>query len=232
VLVSTVREDIRGHDLQVDSAEIPLRVEAAQLDALGVEIPVHLRLPKHKASSIVDMKRVSAREGDDELSAEEDAPGDMSVLKGEPTRVMKNSRRAVATMRIVKKGKEVLRIKNIGTPRGDPEEDDNGVAIGVPPVTSRPRSPASPVLPSYPVGRGISLPFGQLLPKCEGPGCSCNALIAWSIRSNPKDNGVLCLDHGLERNSATRDLVLWRNPPYQYGFISPEHEAAIRAFLG
>jgi len=64
VLVSTVREDIRGNALQVDSAEIPLRVEAEQLGALGLEIPVHLRFPKHEASSTVDLKRVNAHEGD------------------------------------------------------------------------------------------------------------------------------------------------------------------------
>jgi len=68
VLVSTVREDIRSNVLQVDSAEIPLRVEAEQLGALGLEIPVHLRFPKHEASSTVALKQVGAREGDDELS--------------------------------------------------------------------------------------------------------------------------------------------------------------------
>jgi len=68
VLVSTVREDIRGHGLQVDLAEIPLRVEAEQLDALGLEIPVHLRFQKRKASSSADLKRVSTHEGDDEIS--------------------------------------------------------------------------------------------------------------------------------------------------------------------
>jgi hypothetical protein len=41
VLVSTVREDIRGRTLQVNAAEIPLRVEAEQLGALGLEIPDH-----------------------------------------------------------------------------------------------------------------------------------------------------------------------------------------------
>ena len=67
VLVSTVREDIRSHALQVDSAEIPLRVEAEQLDALGLEIPVHLCFPKREASSTVALKRGRAHEGDDEL---------------------------------------------------------------------------------------------------------------------------------------------------------------------
>jgi hypothetical protein len=68
VLVSTVREDIRSHALQVDSAEIPLRVEAEQLGALGLEIPDHLRFPKNEGSSTVDLKRVSAYEVDNELS--------------------------------------------------------------------------------------------------------------------------------------------------------------------
>jgi hypothetical protein len=68
VLVSTVREDIRSHALQVDSAEIPLRVEAKQLCALGLEIPDHLCFPKNEGSSTVDLKRVRAHEGDDELS--------------------------------------------------------------------------------------------------------------------------------------------------------------------
>jgi hypothetical protein len=68
VLVSTVREDIRNHTLQVDSAEIPLRVEAEQLFALGLEIPDHLRFQKRGASSSLDLKRVRAHEGDDEVS--------------------------------------------------------------------------------------------------------------------------------------------------------------------
>ena len=67
VLVSTVREDIRSNALQVDSAGIALRVEAEQLDALGLE-PIHLRFPKREASSTVALKRVSAHEGDDALS--------------------------------------------------------------------------------------------------------------------------------------------------------------------
>ena len=144
-----------------------------------------------------------------------------------------------------------LRVSNRGVPWGDPEEDDNSVAIGmstpnsklpvtpaneklagVPLVTSRPESPASLMLPSYPMGRGISLPFGQLLPKCNWCSCSCNTLIAWSSHSYPKKSGVLCLDHGLQESSATRDLVLkWDFFNNRYAFISPEHEAAIRAFL-
>ena len=68
VLVSTVREDIRGHALRVDLAEIPLRVEAEQLCALGFEVPDHLRFPKNEGSLTVDLKRVAAHEGHEELS--------------------------------------------------------------------------------------------------------------------------------------------------------------------
>ena len=68
VLVSSVREDIRGHALQVDSAEIPLWVEAEQIGALGLEIPDHLRFPKHEASSTVHVKRGRAHEGDVQVS--------------------------------------------------------------------------------------------------------------------------------------------------------------------
>jgi len=272
VLVSTVREDIRSHALQVDLDEIPLRVEAEQLGALGLEIPVHLRFPKREAPSTVALKRVSAHDRDDELSvspiavhfgesadggiderlqAEEDAPGNMSVLKGEPARLMKNSRGAVAATRIVKKGKDASRIKTMGT-QHDPKEDDNGVAIGmstpnsrppataanetlagVPLVTSRPGSPAPPVLRSYPVGRGISLPFGRLLPKCGWLGCSCNALIVWRSPFDIKQNGVVCLDHGLQEESVhwpTRYLRL-KDTRFRYEFISPEHDAAIQAFF-
>jgi len=163
---------------------------------------------------------------------------------------MKNSQGAVAATRIAKTGTGTeasrLRIDNTRIRRGDPEEVDyDGVAIGtstpnskppatlaneklagVPPVTG---PAASLVLPSYPVGRGISLPFGLLLPKCDW--CSCNSLIAWSCRSDPSENGVMCLDHGLQDNSATRDLVMKNISFYQYSFISQEHEAAIRAFL-
>jgi len=172
------------------------------------------------------------------------------VLKGEPARLMKNSRGAVAATRIVRRGKEALRIKNIGIQGGDPEADDNDVAIGtstpdstppataanetlagLPPVTSRPGSPAPPALPSYPVGRRISLPFGRLLPKCNWSSCSCNALIVWRSRFDIKQNGVVCLDHGLLDDSVTQDLSLKYLHYFHYEFISPEHEAAIRAFL-
>ena len=186
------------------------------------------------------------------MQAEEDAPGNTRGLKGEPARLIKNSRRAVAAARIVKTGKEALRINDIGIQRGDPDEDNNGVLTGtstinskppatadneklarVSPGTSRPESPASPVLRSYPVGRGISLPFDRSLPKCSWSSCSCNALIVWRSHSDIKQNGVVCLDHGLQKNLndyPTRYLSLGYTS-FQYEFISPEHEAAIRAFL-
>ena len=59
VIVSTVREDIRGLTLQVDTAEIPLRVEAERLGALGLEIPLHLCFPKVKALLPVDLKQAT-----------------------------------------------------------------------------------------------------------------------------------------------------------------------------
>ena len=59
VLVSTVREDIRGRTLQVDTAEIPLRVEAQQLGAFGLEIPLHLRFRRVEASLPVDLNRAT-----------------------------------------------------------------------------------------------------------------------------------------------------------------------------
>ena len=187
------------------------------------------------------------------LQAEEDAPGNMSALTGEPARLMKNSREAVAATRNVKTGTKASGINNIGIQRGDPKEDYNGVSTGtstinskppataanekiagVSPVTSRPGSPASPVLHSYPVGRGISLPFGRLLPKCDWSSCSCNALIVWRSALDPKQTGVVCLDHGLIAESEdwpTRHLRLKYHTKFPLEFISQEHEAAIRAFL-
>ena len=133
-----------------------------------------------------------------------------------------------------------------GIKQGDPERADIGVAIGtstpnrkppavpadeelagVHPVSSVSGSTASVVLPSYPVGRKIALPFGQLLPLCEVSGCDCRAVIVKTRGSNFEYQCVVCLDHGLEEYSKTRDLVL--RSGLKYHFISPEHEAAIRA---
>jgi hypothetical protein len=176
----------------------------------------------------------------------------VSVLKGDPGQLTKNGSGScwgeVTATHIVETGKEALMINSMGKQPGDPEDDDNGVAIctstsnskppaapaneqlaGVPPEMSGPGSAASPVLPSYSVGKGVSLPFGQLLPQCSH--CSCNAVIAWSNRSDPKENGVLCLDHGLKYGSDIRDLVLAWDVKWRRHFISPEHEASLRAFL-
>ena len=170
----------------------------------------------------------------------------MSMLKGEPTQRTKKRRGhrgEVAATGIVDTDKEAPIINNIGTQSGACEEGDNdGVESctstlrsqpptaptneGVTPVTSELGPAASPVLPCYSVGRGISLPFGQSLPQCSD--CSNNALIAWSSRSDPKQTGVVCLYHGI---SNIRDLALTWDVKRRYCFISREHEAALRAFL-
>ena len=175
----------------------------------------------------------------------------MSMLKGEPTQPTKKRRGhrgKVAATGIVNTGREASIINNIVIQRGDREEGDNDVAnctstlssqppaapineelAGMPPVTSELGPAESLVLPCYSVGRGVSLPFGQLLPQCCE--CSCNALIARINRSDSKETGVVCLDHGLHPYPDIQDLKLWWTMEYRYRFISPEHEAAIRAFL-
>ena len=183
------------------------------------------------------------------MQAEGEALGNVSMLKGEPTprtKKRRGHRGEVAARGIADTDKEASIIHNIGTQRGDYKEDDNhGVEsctstlrsqppttptneelAGVTPVTSELGPAASQVLPCYSVGRGISLPFGQVLPKCSE--CSHKALIAWSSRSDPKQTGVVCLYHGL---SNIRDLVLTWDVNRRYRFISREHEAALRAFL-
>ena len=91
---------------------------------------------------------MSVGDGTDECAQAEGggAPRNMSMLKGEPTQPTKKRRGhrgKVAATGIVNTGKEALMINNIGTQRGDPEEDDNGVGI----CTSTPnsKSPASSV---------------------------------------------------------------------------------------
>jgi hypothetical protein len=61
VLVSTVREDIRGRALQVDTAEISLRVklEVERSSGPGVETPFHLRFPKTEILPPVNLKRAT-----------------------------------------------------------------------------------------------------------------------------------------------------------------------------
>lgn len=57
VFVSTMREDVCNRTLQIDAADILLRVGAEQLGALGLEIPIHLHFPKSEASSPVCLRR-------------------------------------------------------------------------------------------------------------------------------------------------------------------------------
>jgi len=256
VLVSTVREDIRNPTLQVDIAEIPLRVnlEIERLGAetaVGLEIPFRLYIPKMEVPPPVDLKRAAQdHESDGERSVEEEVSVNVGALIGEPAQFMENSQgEAAAINRIETGGATWLMAHHMGSQQGDLEGDDNGVAItasapkpkppvspvnekieGAAPVTVglRPAASESHVVPSYPVGRGISLPFSQLLPRCAR--CNCHALIAMTHRSDPGKDRVLCLDHGLLWTSDTEDLVLlkaWN----QYSFISPVHETAIRAFL-
>jgi hypothetical protein len=184
-------------------------------------------------------------------------PGDIGVKKREPAQQTKNNQREVAGTRTVEtRAKKPRTAKKKAIQQGDPEmQDGDGAATttstptpnGKPPVTPANEkleavypeivgsgSAKSPTFPSYPVGRGISLPFGQLLPRCAK--CNCSALITTTHRYTPEANHFLCLDHGLLGNSVTQDLILLTVPQWSmnlqsYNFISPEHEAAIRAFL-
>ena len=69
VLVTTVREDIRSRDLQVDAAEIPRRVEAAQagkpvyIDVVDVSPGISTSGAVEQASSSVDQEPTS-KDGD------------------------------------------------------------------------------------------------------------------------------------------------------------------------
>jgi len=177
---------------------------------------------------------------DESLQADEEAPGNMGVLKGEPARFMKSNQGVVAT-RTVGTGVGALMTDSM---------DDNDIAVTR--STSNPKPPAAStneklatitpvanisgpgtlsVLPPYPVGRGIFLPFNQTLPKCEMCRCT-SALITRTRRSDPCNTVFLCLGHGLDVTSATHDLVLCQlTKKYLYSFISPQHEAAIRAVL-
>ena len=149
----------------------------------------------------------------------------------------------------VETGPETLMANNIGIQQGGPEKnEDDGISIGtftpsqisgcpaneklagLAGVTSE--TTASPMLPSYPVGWGISLPFGQLLPKCEL--CGCRALIARTHNSGSSEkSGVRCLTHGLTETSVAPCLVLKeKTKKARFTFISQAHEDAIRAFFG
>ena len=161
---------------------------------------------------------------------------------------MENNQGEVIATLTVGAGPGASMTNNIGIQQGDSEMEE-GMAIGtstpspkpsaapaneklagISPVATGSGSAASTSLPSYPVGRGISLPSGRFLPRCDK--CDCRALIARTNLVNFIKNGVLCLDHGLDVDSVTQDLVIrTASQPrkVRYGFISPEHEAAIRA---
>jgi len=172
-------------------------------------------------------------------------PGNIGVRNGEPALEMRNSRQEAAGTRTVETGSRTWQIANsMGI---QPEQaNDGGVAITtptpalnaehpvapanenvevIPPETVGPGPATSPELRSYSVGGGISLPFGKVLPRCAN--CNFRALVAITHHSMPESDCVLCLNHGLRSGSVTRDLMLWP----RCRFISPEHEAAIRAFL-
>ena len=76
VLVATVREDVRGHNLQVDAAEIMRRVGAAQarkpvhIDSVDVSPAVPTSGTVERASSIVDQEPVS-KDGDTDQTVDE-----------------------------------------------------------------------------------------------------------------------------------------------------------------
>jgi hypothetical protein len=76
VLVATVRENIRTHELQVDAAEIPRRVEAVQagklvhIDSVGVSPAVPTSGAVEQASSSLDQKRASKNLGAEKSSSE------------------------------------------------------------------------------------------------------------------------------------------------------------------
>jgi len=76
VLVAAVREDIRTHELQVDAAEIPRRVEAAQtgklvhVDSVGVSPAGPTSGAVEQASSSVDQKRASKDQGAEKSGSE------------------------------------------------------------------------------------------------------------------------------------------------------------------
>ena len=76
VLVATVRENIRSHTLQVDTAEIPRRVEAAQagklirIDSVDIPSAVPTSGADEQASSSVAEKLDSKDHGTGEVDGE------------------------------------------------------------------------------------------------------------------------------------------------------------------
>jgi len=84
VLVATVREDIRSRNLQVDAAEIPHRVEAAQagkpvhIDSVGVSPAVPTSGAVERASSPVDQETAS-KDGNTDQTVDEDLVSPVAI---------------------------------------------------------------------------------------------------------------------------------------------------------
>jgi len=158
------------------------------------------------------------------------------VLKGK-TAFMENKQGIVATRTVGKEaeawmadsmdGNDIAVTGSTPNPK-PPAASTNEKLTGIR-VVNRSSSNASSKLPSHPVGRGVLLPFNQTLPRCRS--CQSSALITRTRRSDPTNTGFVCLDHGLKGTSVTRDLVLLQAKRSLFTFISPQHEAAIRAFL-
>jgi len=170
----------------------------------------------------------------------------------ESAQLMENSRGDVAATWTAEAGAASRRMANMG--RGGPKEDDSRWCHGIninPYVHTQPRTdpclrqrearrclsggsePAtSPMLTSYSVGRGISLPFRRLrLPWCDK--CDCHASIARTHPSDPCNNWHLVLEtwsSHVFRYPRLGPMVLLKGAQ-QYTFFSTGHEAAIRAFL-
>jgi len=102
VLVTTVREDIRSHSLQVDAAEIPRRVEAAQagkpvhIDSVDVSPSVPTSGAVERGSSSVDQEPAS-KDGDTDGTVGEvpekkqEAPENIGVQTEESAQAMEDS---------------------------------------------------------------------------------------------------------------------------------------------
>ena len=110
VLVSTVREDIRGRTLRVDVAEITRRVEAVKagkpVDLEPKDTAVSPILPRSEAPSSVDRKQTT-KDGDVYKSKgfqEEGTQGDISAQRGDPAGFIKNNSGEVAVTRTVEMG--------------------------------------------------------------------------------------------------------------------------------
>ena len=108
VLVSTVREDIRGRTLRVDVAEITRRVEAVKagkpVDLEPKDTAVSPVLPRSEASSVE--RKQTTNDGDVHKSKgfQEGAQGDISAQRGHPAGFIKNNSGEVAATCTVEMG--------------------------------------------------------------------------------------------------------------------------------